>query len=543
MGMARGLFHRSLPQFVLALLLLQAIPGAVAAQTSNPPATNYDNNAAGGGRNEFYPLRLANRTIFEFHATLDGYSPEERRAAAAVRLESILANAKTILVTTQALSGGIQILLDEKPLFVVARDDVLTIQGETLDSAAEKAVRELRQAIYEKSTLTSKEQVFKAAGLAAALTAAFAIVGWLTRRIAAWLQLRLTKLAAAKTEKVKSRELRRVGLKSFVSLLRTLLNMCSWLFIAFLTYTWVIQVMRCFPYLRPWGEYLHLHITEAELSFARGLLNALPGLVIVVVIILAARMLSHIVKNLFSAVEEGEVESTWFDIHTASTTRRIVVFIIWVAAVVVAYPYIPGSDSLAFKGITVFVGLVFSLGSTNIVSQVAGGLVLIYSRAFRTGDYVRFGDIEGTVIRIGLTSTYIRTIKNEEMHIANNVLAGGAIKNYSRLADEEGLFLPAKVTIPYSTPWRQVETLLLEAARRTPGLLPEPKPFVLQTALSDFYAEYELNARLTVPAERVFVLAKLHANIQDVFNEQGVTILSPHNLTVTYRPEQSPRDT
>jgi small-conductance mechanosensitive channel len=528
---------------VLAFILPWAIPVAVPAQMSNSPTTNSGTNFAAGVKSEFYPLRLANRTIFEFHAGLDGYSPEERCAAAAVRLQSILANAQTVLVTTQALSGGIQILLDEKPLFVVTRDDVLTIRGETLESAAEKAVKELRQAIYETNTLTSKEQVFKALGLAAALTVAFAIVGWLTRRVATWLQLRLTKLAAAKTEKVKSRELRRVGLKSFVSLLRTLLNLSTWLFIAFLAYTWVIHVMRCFPYLRPWGEYLHLHITDAELSFALSVLNALPGLVIVLLIVLAARMLAHIVKNLFSAVEEGEVESTWFDIHTASTTRRIVVFFIWVAAVVVAYPFIPGSDSLAFKGITVFVGLVFSLGSTNIVSQVAGGLVLIYSRAFRTGDYIRFGDIEGTVIRIGLTSTYIRTIKNEEMHIANNVLAGGAIKNYSRLADEEGLFLPAKVTIPYSTPWRQVETLLLEAARRTPGLLPEPKPFVLQTALSDFYAEYELNARLTVPAERVFVLARLYANIQDVFSENGVAILSPHNLTVTYRPEQPPRNT
>jgi small-conductance mechanosensitive channel len=365
-------------------------------------------------------------------------------------------------------------------------------------------------------------------------------VGWLVRWVAGWLQLRLTKLAAGITEKVKSRELRRRGLKSFVSLLRTLLNLITWLLIAFLAYTWLIQVMRCFPYLRPWGEYLHLHITNAELSFGRSVLNSLPGLAVVVVIVLAARMLSQIVKNLFSAVEEGDVETHLFDIHTASTTRRIIVFVIWVAAVVVAYPYIPGSDSLAFKGITVFAGLVFSFGSSNIVSQVAGGLVLIYSRAFRTGDSIRFGDIEGTVIRIGLTSTDIRNIKNEEMHIPNNVLAGGAIKNYSRLADLDGLFLTAKVSIGYATPWRQVAAMLQEAARRTAGLLPEPKPFVLQTALADFYVEYELNARLTVPGERAFVLAKLYANILDVFNEHGVQIMSPHYLADPTKPHVVP---
>ena len=141
--MTRGLFHRALPKFVLAVILLLAFPAVLTAQISNSPLTTNGTNVAVAARNEFYPLRLANRTIFEFHAALDGYSPEERCAAAAVRLQSILANAQTVLVTTQALNGGIQILLDEKPLFVVARDDVVTIRGETLDSAAEKAVKEL----------------------------------------------------------------------------------------------------------------------------------------------------------------------------------------------------------------------------------------------------------------------------------------------------------------------------------------------------------------------------------------------------------------
>jgi small-conductance mechanosensitive channel len=475
--------------FVLVFFLLGA--GFGWAQSANSiNKTGLATNADAAGQNIFFPLTYGNRTIFEFHATMDGYSPAERRAAAAVRLNTILQSAQTMVVTTQALNGGVQILLDGKPLFVIGEEDVLTIRGETLEIAASRAVTELRQALYETTVLTSKGQMLKAAGLAGGLTLVFVLVVWLTRKLSLWLQMRIAKLAAAKAEKVRSRELRRAGLRSLVSVLRTFFNLGSWLFIAFVTYTWFIQVMRCFPYLRPWGEYLHLHITNAEVSLGRSLLLAVPGALIVVVIVLAARLVSQIVKNLFAPVEEGDVESQLFDVHTASTTRRIVVFLIWVSAVVVAYPYIPGSDSPAFKGMTVFIGLVVSLGSSNLMSQVAGGLVLIYSRAFRPGDYVRFGEVEGTVVSVGITSTFIQTTKNEELHIANNVLLGGSIKNYSRLAGTDGLLLPTKVTIGYSTPWRQVHAMLVEAARRTPGLLAEPRPFVLQTALSDFYVEY-----------------------------------------------------
>jgi small-conductance mechanosensitive channel len=511
-------------------------PSSSGGITESAPLSAGDVEAKG------YWLTLANRPIFEFCGTLDGYSPEERRAAAQVRLHSVLAGAKTVLVTTQALEGGIQILLDSKPIFVVAKDDLLTIRGETLESSANKAAEQLRQAIYDSHILNSKEEILKAFGSAAMWTLGLGLLIWLARAFVDWLQIRFTRLAAVKTEKVKSRELRRVGLKSFVSVLRMASSLVFWFFCAFISYTWLIQVMRCFPYFRPWGEYLNVHIVDAELGFARSVLTAVPGLVVVLLIFLIARLMVQVITNLFSAVEEGDIVTSWLDSHTASTTRRLFIFAVWVMAVVVAYPYIPGSGSLAFKGMTVFAGLIFSLGSTSLVSQIASGMVLIYSRAFRSGDYVRFGDIEGTVLRIGITSTYIQTIKNEEMHIANNVMLSSAVKNYSRFAQTEGVFLSAKVTISYATPWRQIEAMLFEAARRTTGLLPEPKPFVLQTALSDFYAEYELNVRLAVPSDRVFALGRLHANIQDVFNENDVQIMSPHYLADPPKPHVVPKE-
>ncbi len=520
--------------------------GAGWAQPTNfitPPPNAEDMSAGADLTTEAgsYPLTLANRVIFKFRAPLDTYSAEERCAAADVRLRSVLAKAKSVLVTTQAVPAGVQVCLAGKPLFLITADDVSALNGETVELSAAKSVAELQKAIFEMHALTSFDQLLKAIVLALSMTALLVVVVWLTRKIRMWLQVRITRLAAAKTENLKSRELRRLGLKNFVSVMRAVMNLASWLFIAFAGYTWIIQVMRCFPYLRPWGDYLHHQIVSVELSLGRSILTALPGLVVVVFIVLVARMLVQIFTNLFDAVEEGEVKTQWLDVHTASTTRRIVVFLVWVGAVVVAYPYIPGSTSLAFKGMTIFAGLIISMGSTSLVNQIASGLLLIYSRAYRTGDYVRFGDIEGTVMGVGIFSTYIRTVKNEEVHIANSVLISAATKNFSRLADSDGLLLPTRVTIGYNTPWRQVEAMLVEAARRTTGLLPEPKPFVLQIALSDFYVEYELNVRLEVPNQRMVVLARLHANIQDVFNENSVQIMSPHYLGDPAKPHIVPK--
>jgi small-conductance mechanosensitive channel len=188
----------------------------------------------------------------------------------------------------------------------------------------------------------------------------------------------------------------------------------------------------------------------------------------------------------------------------------------------------PGSGSGVFKGITLFAGAVFSLGSSALVGQFMSGLVLMYSRAFRRGDYVRVGECEGTILELGMLSTKIRTNKREMVTIPNSVVVGQEMKNYSRLAEETGVIVSTSVTIGYDAPWRQVHAMLEEAAARTPKLKREPPPYVYQMALSDFYVEYQLFAYLEFPNERIPVLAALHANIQDVFNEHGVQIMSPH---------------
>jgi small-conductance mechanosensitive channel len=214
--------------------------------------------------------------------------------------------------------------------------------------------------------------------------------------------------------------------------------------------------------------------------------------------------------------------------ETAQPTRRIVTVILWLFSLVMMYPYLPGSDSDAFKGVSVFVGLLLSIGSAGTVNQAVSGLMLMYARALRVGDYVQIGETEGTVVTLGMFSTRIRTPKGEIVSLPNAVIVGTTTKNYSREEETGGVILATTVTIGYNAPWRQVHAMLIEAAARTEGLMKDPPPRVLQRSLSDFYVEYMLGARIAEPHKRIAVLDTLHRNIQDVFNEYGVQILSPH---------------
>jgi small-conductance mechanosensitive channel len=297
---------------------------------------------------------------------------------------------------------------------------------------------------------------------------------------------------------------------------------------AIATYVWLTFVLRYFPWTRPWGDGLAQFFMDLLATLGAGALAALPGLFTVLVIFVLTRIVVRMVDGFFRAVEEEAMTVTWLAPDTAKATRRLTAVLIWVFALTVAYPYIPGSDSDAFKGISVFVGLMVSLGSAGLVNQVMSGLVVAYSRALKAGDFVRVGTTEGTVGEVGMLSTKVITPKREAVTVPNAVLVGSPITNYSRLADGQGAIVGTKVTIGYDAPWRQVHAMLILAAEHTPGVRRDPKPFVLQRALADFYPEYEVIVHIDSPEQRYRVLSELHAQIQDVFNEYGVQIMSPN---------------
>jgi small-conductance mechanosensitive channel len=218
---------------------------------------------------------------------------------------------------------------------------------------------------------------------------------------------------------------------------------------------------------------------------------------------------------------------SWLDPIAAMAARRLTVLMVWLFALTVAYPYVPGANTDAFKGVSVFVGLVLSLGSAGVVGQLVSGLFLTFNRALRPGDYVHLGDIQGVVTRLGLVSVTVATRTQEHVTVPNSVIVGGAIRNHSR-AHPDTMVLATSVTIGYDTPWRQVQALLLLGAARTDGVLKEPAPAVFETALSDFYVEYDLVVHASRTGLPAAVLSRLHEEILDIFNEHGVQIMSPN---------------
>jgi small-conductance mechanosensitive channel len=295
-----------------------------------------------------------------------------------------------------------------------------------------------------------------------------------------------------------------------------------------LIYSWLTYVLRQFPYTRPWGESLRQFLIDRFSMVGLGIINAMPNLFTVLLILLITRFLVRLSQRVFEAVEAGRITIPYVYQETAQPTRRLVSAIFWLLGLVLAYPYLPGADSDAFKGVSVFVGLIISLGSSGVVNQMMSGLTITYSRALRQGDFAKIGDVEGTVTHLGVLSTKVKTPRGEEITIPNNIVISQVTTNYSRSAGPDGVYVPTTVTIGYDTPWRQVQALLLLAAERTEGVRKKPAPVVRQTALEDFYVRYTLLVSLDQPHVRVLVLDRLHGNIQDAFNEFGVQIMSPN---------------
>jgi small-conductance mechanosensitive channel len=260
-------------------------------------------------------------------------------------------------------------------------------------------------------------------------------------------------------------------------------------------------------------------------------LSAIPNLLLVVLIFFVTRWSAGLTGALLKNFEGRDEDETWFAGDTARATRRLVVVLVWITGLVIAFPFIPGSDSAAFRGIGVMLGLMISLGSSGVVNQVMSGFVALYSGAVHSGEYAKIGDVEGSVTEVGFLATKILTPKNEYITVPNSVLVSDNIINYSRIQGEERTMISTMVTIGYDIPWRQVQAMLLLAAERTPGVRKVPAPSVRQTALSDFYIEYSLRIVPEDVTQKNAILSALHERILDIFNEFGVQITSPNYVT------------
>ena len=309
-----------------------------------------------------------------------------------------------------------------------------------------------------------------------------------------------------------------------------------------LIYAYVHAGLSFFPRTRPFAGQLFNYVLVPLTTIGGRVWGEIPDLVYLVIIVLITVYVLKATRLFFGAIEKGTITFKGFYPEWAQPTYKICRLLIVAFAAVLAFPYIPGSNSLAFKGISVFLGVLFSLGSSSAVANVVSGYTLMYRRVFKVGDRVKIADFVGDVVATRLQVVHLRTIKNEEITVPSSLIVNSQVINYSALAKEKGLILHTKVTIGYDAPWRQVEALLLLAAERTQGLLREPPPFILQTSLDDFYVTYELNVYTDAPQQMAKLYTDLHRNIQDAFNEYGVQIMSPSYRFDPEHPKIVPKE-
>lgn len=307
-------------------------------------------------------------------------------------------------------------------------------------------------------------------------------------------------------------------------------------------HVYLSTVLLLFPWTRGFAIDLIALVVEPLRTIALGFLAALPDLVFLAVLFVLFRYVLRLIKLFFNNVGAGRLTLTDFEPEWALPTYRLIKVLLIAITAAVAYPYIPGSDSDAFKGMSLLLGVIISLGSSSVIGNIIAGYTMTYRRVFKLGDRVRIGGYTGDIHEARLLVTHLRTLKNEIVAIPNSMILGGEVVNYSKLAGKTGLILHTNVGIGYETPWRQVEALLLEAAARTPGLLREPPPFVMHQKLGDFCVDYEINAYCNDAHAMSGLYNTLHRNILDVFNEYGVQIMTPAYEGDPAAPKLVPRE-
>ncbi len=472
------------------------------------------------------PVMIGGEPIVWITTGVGPYTPQFRADRISQRATEI-ARDRSIsdpTVTVTETEGSSELRVGPRLLMVVTQQDARNLGVARAAVAAEHA-RALEAAIraerlrYAPGALIRSgiSGLFATIVLIALLWVSGRFTRWIRAAIARWDASRLLRMQQAE---IVSREVGRV-LDSIVRALRLV-------FVILAIDLYLTFVLGLFPWTRAVSmKLLNYLITPIEAA-AAALVGYLPNLLFVIVIAAIIHTAIRLVKLLFHQIEHGRIVFPNFPAEWADPSFKIVRVLLIAFGLVVAFPYLPASDSAAFAGVSVFVGVLVSLSSSSAISNMIAGIVLTYTNAFRLGDRVKLGDAFGDIDETSLLATRIKTIKNEHITIPNSIVLSSSMTNYSRRRNTSALILHTSVTIGYDAPWRQVHDLLIGAALATPGLLHEPRPFVWQTALNDFYVTYEINAYTDTPHDMVDIYAALHARIQDEFYAAGVEIMSPH---------------
>lgn len=479
------------------------------------------------------PVIVDDDTLFYFYAKRGGHTPQQRAENVANDITALgkRFNLKPDSLYIESSDIVTDVMYDNKVIVSFTDQDGLW-EGCTRDQlAADK-----RLVILEKLKVMKEEHGFlqlckRVAYFVLVLVGQFLLfwgTNWLFRRV----KVRIVKLRNTRLKPFSIQDYELLDTHKQVKLLIFLASLVRYAFMLLQLLLSVPLLFSIFPQTKNLAFQLFSYIWNPVKSILVGIVSYIPNLFTIFVICLAIRYLVRLFRYLAGEVQSERLKLRGFYPDWAIPTYHIIRFLLYAFMIAMIYPYLPGSNSGVFQGISVFVGLIVSLGSSTVIGNIIAGLVITYMRPFKIGDRIKLNDTTGNVIEKTPLVTRIRTPKNEVVTIPNSFVMSSHTVNFSQSAREYGLIIHSEVSIGYDVPWRKVNKLLIEAALNTPGVVDDPRPFVLSTSLNDWYPVYQVNAYIKDADKLAQIYSDLHQNIQDCFCEEGVEIMSPHYMAM-----------
>lgn len=484
---------------------------------------------------EGVPLTIGGVEILRFKGTISGFTPEQRVRAILFRIHELEQAGKLNIdgITTRETGFSTDIVTGAETIFTITSRDARLVGTEAREDLALQCVTKIKDGLNKEKLARSPKTIFMATvstgvalvALLLSLAALSAVFPWLYKRI-----------EDARGKYIGAVRIQKAELLSEESLTEILIGFCR-LFRALVTFILLIAFVEASLSFYPSTKEISGQVTEKFvypfIAFVVSSITAyVPNLLIIIAVAIGTYYLVTFTRFIFNEIGRGSITVAGFESEWAEPTFSIFRFLIVAFALVLTFPYLPGSGSPAFQQVSIFLGVLISLGSSGAVANIIAGVFLTYTGAFRIGDRVRIADTVGDVIERRLLYTRIRTIKDEFITIPNSLVLGSHIVNYSASLQGNGLVLHTTVTIGYNVDWRTVEKLLIDAAKETEHVRAEPPPFVFITSLDDFFVTHQINAYTSTPHSMAHIYAQLHKNILDKFNEAGVEIMSPHYHSV-----------
>ncbi len=477
------------------------------------------------------PLVVGGDEIVRFKATISGFTPEQRVKAIDNRLDKLTEEPgfKIEDISTKDTGFSTDIVIGRQTIFTITDRDARLVGYSKRDELAQLCAQRLQIGLRKEREAQSPKVIVQEVVLTVIAAVTLVLVLSIVSAVFPLLYRRLNNMRGTY---IKSLRIQQAELVSSDTLTDLLIGCCRVVRAAVTLVVLMIffeRLLGFFPTTQSISAELFDKVVSPILSLvATSITSYMPSLLIILAIAGTTYYVIAFTHFLFVELGRGNIKISGFDPEWADPTYKIARFLIIAFAMVLIFPYLPGSGSPAFQQVSIFLGVLFSLGSSGAVANVVAGVFLTYTGAFKLGDRVQIASTVGDVTERRLLYTRIRTIKEEYITIPNSLVLGSHIINYSASMKQNPLILHTDVTIAYDVPWREVQQLLIDAATATDGVLTEPPPFVLITSLGNFNITYQINAYTAMPHKMAPIYADLHRNILDKFNAAGVEIMSPN---------------